>query len=331
MSETAGARLARLLAMVPWLRRNDGVTIAQAAAHFCVSEEQLTTDLWQLIVCGVPGYGPDQLVDIQFWDDDRIHVLDPITLERPLRLTGEEAAALVVALRLLAQVPGDHDRAALQSAVAKVESAAGAAGAIDMDVVAESEIDGTISAMVTEAIATGGGLEVDYASARLDAITTRRIAPHASFTVDGRVYVEAWCDQAQALRTFRLDRIVSASPAPPPPGHEDPENLEVPEERPAPVVTPTDSSTARIAVAPEAAWVWDTDPVASDGGSWNGPVGTDWPTGTIAYASAGWLVRYVLGRGGLVSLLEPADLRTEVLRQARSKAEYLRAEQAPSG
>ena len=322
MSETAGARLARLLAMVPWLRRNDGVTIAEAAAHFSVSEEQLTTDLWQLIVCGVPGYGPDQLVDIQFWDDDRIHVLDAITLERPLRLTGEEAAALLVALRLLAQVPGDHDRAALLSAAAKVEAAAGAAGAIDMDVVAESETDSTVNATVAEAIAIGGGVEVDYASASTDAIITRRILPRASFTVDGRVYLEAWCEQAQALRTFRLDRIVTATAVAPPPVHDD---LVESHRGPATAVTPSESSTARIAVAPEAAWVWDTDPVLSDGGTWDRPGGPTWLTGTIAYASSGWLVRYILGRGGLVSLLEPASLRTEVLRQARSKAEYLRA------
>ena len=124
---------------------------------------------------------------------------------------------------------------------------------------------------------------------------------------------------------------MTASPAPPPPGPENRESPEVPHEGAAAFVTPTDANTARIAVAPGAAWVWDTDPVLSDGGSWNTPEGSSWPTGTVAYASAGWLVRYILGRGGLVSLLEPADLRTEVLRQARSKAEYLRAEQAPSG
>lgn len=328
MNETAGARLARLLAMVPWLRRNDGVTIAEAAAHFFVTEEQFTSDLWQLIMCGVPGYGPDQLVDIQFWDDDRIHVLDPIALERPLRLTGEEVSALLVALRLLAQVPGDHDRAALVSAIAKLEDAAGTAGAIDMDVVGESEVDEAISAVIAEAIAAGGGVEVAYASASSDAITTRVIAPRASFTVDGRVYVEAWCQQAQALRTFRLDRIVTASAATPPVVKQELVGS-APGSTSAPAAA--DSSTARIAVEPTAAWVWDTDPVVSDGGTWDGPTGEKWPTGTIAYASLGWLVRYILGRGGQVVLLEPDPVRAEVLRQARSKAEYLRAAPGSSG
>ena len=90
---SAQARLTRLLALVPWLVAHDGVTIRECAAHFGVTEEVLQEDLWQLVVCGLPGYGPDQLVDIQFWDDDDavrgdgvIRVVDPQTLDRPMRL-----------------------------------------------------------------------------------------------------------------------------------------------------------------------------------------------------------------------------------------------------
>lgn len=129
MSGTSADRLSRLLALVPWLMARDGVTLAQCAEHFGVSEEQLDLDLWLLVVCGVPGYGPDQLVDIQFWDDGRIHVLDPQTLGRPLRLSQEEALTLLVALRMLAQVPGVEDREAIVSAAVKLERAASATDA----------------------------------------------------------------------------------------------------------------------------------------------------------------------------------------------------------
>jgi predicted DNA-binding transcriptional regulator YafY len=71
---SAADRLSRLLALVPWLIAHDGVTIAECADHFGVTPEQLEVDLWLLVVCGLPGYGPDQLVDIDFWDDGRIHV-----------------------------------------------------------------------------------------------------------------------------------------------------------------------------------------------------------------------------------------------------------------
>ena len=50
MSESATERLTRLLALVPWLQANDGITIGEAARHFGVSAEQLSTDLWQIIV-----------------------------------------------------------------------------------------------------------------------------------------------------------------------------------------------------------------------------------------------------------------------------------------
>ena len=76
-ADTAATRLSRLLALVPWLTAHDGVTIDEAAAHFGVPADQLQADLWLLIVTGRPGHMPGDLVDIQFWDEDRrIRVLD---------------------------------------------------------------------------------------------------------------------------------------------------------------------------------------------------------------------------------------------------------------
>src|SRR6056297_467694 len=244
MSENAPSRLARLLALVPWLRAHDGVTIQEAAEHFQVTPDQLTTDLWQLIVCGIPGYGPDQLVDIQFWDDDRIHVLDPMTLDRPLRLTGEEAAALVVAVRVLGQIPGEHDRAALRSAMSKLEMASAPMPEVDVRI----DGDPSVVEVVSNAIAQSAGLQIEYASASTDSISRRVIAPRASFTVDGYAYLEAWCDLAQGIRTFRLDRIASATLVPSPKAtgsvtqtpHED-----------GPSLVPPEAPSARIAVDPD--------------------------------------------------------------------------------
>lgn len=317
MSETSAERLARLLALVPWLRAHDGVSIQQAADHFSVSADQLTTDLWQLIVCGIPGYGPDQLVDIQFWDDERIHVLDPITLHRPLRLTGEEAAALLVALRLLAQVPGEHERSTISSAIAKIEQAVAPAADIDI----HTGIDPDVSDQVARAIAEGGGLEIQYASAHVDAITTRVIAPVSSFAIDGRVYVEAWCETAQAHRTFRMDRIAAARGADRPTVDAISEGIS--EGR---VMTPgalpaASVQEAVVAVAPDAAWVWDSDAVTPDGSR----TADGWATGRLPYASEGWLMRYVLGRGGSVVLVEPAHVRSRLAVEARQRVELLRA------
>ncbi len=311
MSETATERLSRLLALVPWLRANDGITIADAAQHFGVSEEQLSTDLWQIIVCGIPGYGPDQLIDIQFWDDDRIHVLNPVALEQAMHLTPEEITALHLGLRVLAQVPGEHDQRALVSAMVKLEAATQTEMPVDIQMSERPDI----VALVGEAIRTGADLEIDYASGDEDRVETRRIEPRSSFTVDGRVYVQAWCSLATDIRTFRIDRIHSArvvETADPKrrtePLHTDPFRAE-----------PDNMSTALVRIQPDALWVLDTEPVTVVTTGDPGPDAS--VDAEISYASPQWLIRWILGLGGGVTVLEPADLRRAVREAAVSRGQ----------
>jgi proteasome accessory factor C len=308
MSESASDRLARVLALVPWLRANDGITITEAAEHFGVSSDQLTTDLWQLIVCGIPGYGPDQLVDIQFWDDDVIHVVDAIALERPLRLTGEEAAALHVALRVLAQVPGNQHRHALVSAMAKLEPALQDSNRAVLDVHVTG--DEQVASVIESAVSAGSALTIGYASGARDEVTRRTIRPLGSYLVDGHVYVDAWCETAQGHRTFRLDRIQTAVLA-------DTEPAEPPIAGVASTTIPRtphpqDTSVAHIAIDPAAMWIWDTEPVTEMSAA-------DGSRAAISYASLDWLVRWVLGFGGLVTVLDPPEAKEALRRAAEAR------------
>src|SRR3954462_7131966 len=121
----AADRLPRLLALVPYLRTHPGRRIEDVAEVFGVPVRQLRDDLNLLWVCGLPGGAPGDLIDLSF-EGDTVAVLDPQTLDRPLRLTADEAQALVVAARTLADVPGLAEREALDRALAKLESALGA-------------------------------------------------------------------------------------------------------------------------------------------------------------------------------------------------------------
>ncbi len=58
--ETATARLARLLTMVPWLLNRQGIDVQQAADDLGVSVDQLEADLNLLFLCGY-GQMPDEL------------------------------------------------------------------------------------------------------------------------------------------------------------------------------------------------------------------------------------------------------------------------------
>ena len=88
-TESATARLARLLTMVPWLVNRQGIDLAEAADELGVSDEQLEADLQLLFVCGY-GQMPDELIEAD-WEGGRVFVGNADTIARPLRLGVDEA------------------------------------------------------------------------------------------------------------------------------------------------------------------------------------------------------------------------------------------------
>jgi predicted DNA-binding transcriptional regulator YafY len=116
------AQFARMLALVPWLARNDGVTVAQAAEHFGITAEQLLADLGSLITSGVDDW---TLFDIQYWEPGgRIRMIDPLGLDEPLGLAPDELLAVTVACEALSALPGQHDDPVVGRVLSKLRAAA---------------------------------------------------------------------------------------------------------------------------------------------------------------------------------------------------------------
>jgi proteasome accessory factor C len=204
---TATDRLGRLLNLVPYLLARPGIEIVEAAADLGVTERQLREDLELLWVCGLPGYGPGDLIDMAF-DGDRVTVTYDAGIDRPLRLTPEEALALVVALRMLAEMPGTDGRDAIDRALAKIETAAGDFADAPIAVRMSSEAAaGDRLTMIRHAVERRRALLITYYTATRDETTERVVDPMRVLIVDGRSYLEAWCRNAEAVRLFRLDRI----------------------------------------------------------------------------------------------------------------------------
>src|SRR5512139_1955035 len=125
---TSMDRLTRLLALVPYVVSRESVAVDQAAAAFGVSEKQLIDDL-NLLWC-VELRAPDPYCPIDLsYEGGEITVAEAESFSRPLRLAADEASALLVALRMLADIPDLEDRDALSRVIAKLETAAGAAAA----------------------------------------------------------------------------------------------------------------------------------------------------------------------------------------------------------
>jgi proteasome accessory factor B/proteasome accessory factor C len=300
------AQFSRLLALVPWLAANSGVTVAAAAAHFGISEEQLLADLASVITSGADDW---TLFDIQYWENGGvIEVLDALELAEPLTLAPDEGLALLVALHALAAVPGGDDRAVLASATAKLTAALGAHAPAPGAVAVRVDLPEAPVAAIEEALAAGRALELTYLGAVRDAVTHRIVDPIGVVVVDGYSYLRAFCRSAEGLRLFRLDRIldVRVCPEPARPVPDAPASVE-------PMAVELAASGLHVVVdVPAGSPVLERHPVARRWSLPDGGVRAELPVGDYAWARA-----LVLGGAGQVVLREPAWLAEQVLATAR--------------
>ena len=209
---TSTERLQRLLALVPYVMSRKSVGLAETAAAFGVSERELVDDL-NLLWC-VELRAPDPYCPIDLsYEGGEIVVSQAESMGRPLRLAVDEASALLVALRMLAEVPGLEDRSALSRLIAKLEAAAGEAASASAQVAVQVDIpdEGAegYAAQIRAALSAGRRLHLRYYVPGRDEATERDVDPMRLHIVEGRPYLEAWCLRAEGMRLFRLDRVLS--------------------------------------------------------------------------------------------------------------------------
>lgn len=308
--ETATGRLTRLLTMVPWLLANQGVPVARAAAEFGIDVDQLEADLALLFLCGTPGHLPDDLIEAE-WENGRVFVGNADSIARPLRLTLDEALALMVGLRALADTPGVDEGHSVARALSRLEQAVGTLADQTARVhvsIGDAAAAGTLRT-VQDALARRRRLHLRYLVPSRDEATERDVDPMRILNLDGQWYVEGWCHRAEAVRTFRVDRIDAV------------EVLDVDGTPPA-VAEPKDLSQGLFVPAAtdpridleadaEAAWVGDYYPtesvIRSENGRWRIVLRTPDPD---------WVVRLVLRSGGHLRVVAPAGVADAVRARA---------------
>ena len=306
-SPRTAERLTRILAMLPWVIANPGCTVDEVCARFGYSRPDLIRDLDQVLVCGLPGYGPGDLMDASV-DEDEVVIDMADYFARPVRLTAVEALMLLAGG--LAVMSSGAAPAALASAVGKLQRVVVPdPGIVEVDLAAEPD---TLE-LFRRAAGDGEVVGITYTAIGSGDTTQREIEPWGVFATLGNWYVSGYCRLARAERLFRIDRIRAAATTG--------ERFEPQGEPPTPVVRYTpgvDDVTARIRLSPAAAWVADYYPVAvvdSAGGS-----------KTIDFSAADPAVaaRLLIRLGSAADLVEGAEvaeavdeLRTRVLRRYR--------------
>lgn len=307
---SSAERLGRLLVLVPYLLARPGIRVVEAARDLGVTERQLRDDLQLLFVCGLPGYGPGDLIDMSL-DSDTVTITYHAGMDRPLRLTADEAVALIVALRALGEVPGLGARDAVERALAKLESAAGDSAEAAARVEVSGFADQTMATTVREALERGHALEIVYYTAGRDATTTRVIDPMRLLVVEGRAYLEAWCRRVEGVRRFRTDRIDALTeleePSAPPAQASRPQ-VQAGLFQPAP-----DSPLVTLRVDRSSRWVTEYYPCeevrAEADGTW---------LVSLRASDLAWARRLAMGLGAGVEVVGPPELVGQVRAEAQA-------------
>jgi proteasome accessory factor C len=311
---TSSDRLQRLLALVPYVVSRKVVGLTETAAAFGVSERQLVDDLNMLWCVELRAPDPYCPIDLSY-EGGEIEISQAESIDRPLRLGVDEASALLVALRMLAETgqvaTGQAESSALSRTIAKLEAAAGeaAAPAAQVTVQVDRNAEQSVAAQMREALASGRRVHLSYYVPTRDEATERDVDPMRLLVVEGRTYLEGWCRRAEAVRLFRLDRVLAmevlADPA------------EVPQEAEPHDVdrglfqpSPGDLRVV-IELSPYGRWVAEYYPCeeAAD-------MGEGWLRVVLRTPDSEWVRRLALRLGEDGRVVEPADLAADVRKEA---------------
>lgn len=297
-------RLRRLLVMLPWIMERGEVPVAELAERFHLTEDDVVADLERVAMCGVPPYGPDDLIDL-YVDEGVVFAGPARFFDRPLRLTAPEGFALLTAARAAQQLPGADPAGALARALDKLATGIGG-DAITVDLSRPAALD-----EVSEAAEAGRQLRIQYWSAASDEASERVVDPVGVFTDRGHWYLVADDHRSGAQRTFRVDRIVGVEPT----------GRTLARGTAAAVTGDGDAAwfaeaddlrRATLRLSPAAAWVVERYPMDSV---------TELPDGrleaVVPITSDRWLARLLLRAGAAVEVVAPAELADLAAESAR--------------
>ncbi len=305
-AESSGARLQRLLAMVPWIAAHDGPTMAEVGERFGITPAQLAADLEVVWLVGLPPYTPDALIDVvQEGDRVWIHYADVFATAQ--RLTPDQAVGLLTAGASVLALPGADPDGALARGVQKLATVLG----VETDQVLDVHLGGArveVLEVLRSAVRDHRRVHLDYYSYGRDTRTERDVDPYLVHAEEGSLYLLGHCHLAGGERRFRVDRVASATLLddvfdPPP------------VDRPTGVFQPAaDDPRVVLRLAPEAAWVAETYPVEDVEQEPDGSLVV-----TLVVAAEPWLERLLVNLGPQATVVSAPEALAGAGRRAAAR------------
>jgi proteasome accessory factor C len=205
MTESALDRTARALDLVPYLLEHQGISVAELAQVFGVSEKQINSDLILIHMCGLPGYTPLELIEM-YYEDGYVTVSDPQSLNKPRKMNRTEITSLLVSLDLLKSTRSVRIAEEVETLKTKLRKSLSFENPY---VVVANSKNSDLVEQIELAITKANALEIVYLSGSKDQSTERLILPLELYQQNNFTYLKAWCQTSEGERTFRLDRFVS--------------------------------------------------------------------------------------------------------------------------
>ncbi len=286
--ESGLARTARLLDLVPYLTTHQGIAISELAKTFDATVKEITDDLNTLWMCGLPGYTPLELIDLEF-ESGFVSIRNAETLAAPRALDRAEALSIYMGLDLLnAELGGSNT--SLVSEISNLQEQLRSQLISAPQVQIEASLASELRALILRAIRRRGWLEITYHSAANDQVTKRQVAPYELSQSGSHEYLQGYCDNAKAIRNFRADRIVAVS--------------EIADQLwPSNLVTANDEAIDyEVKVHAASRQVLEVLPQISANST----------TATIQGYSAPWISRAILSLAGQVEATAPTEIRAAV-------------------
>ena len=273
-----------MLDLVPYISSHQGVSTGERAEQFGISVAELLSDLNSLWMCGDDRF---DLIDLEF-ESGYVSIRNAETLNRVRNLSHQEIIAIVLGLDLISKdLP--EERIDLQEDIKTLRTKLGKG--IERVIDATPSSNGEVLALIKQSLTTGRKLQIEYLATLDGSLTSRVVSPIDFYVSDNRDFLVAFCELADAQRTFRIDRIKDATLL----------DLEASPNAVSPPPDTTIRATVKI--------VTEKRRSRESLGKFVAGTGSEVEVSTY---SLSWLARTVIASGGAMKVLAPSTTRSEI-------------------
>jgi proteasome accessory factor C len=310
VGETAAERLRRILLLIPRLADGEEHSIDELAREIGTDRETLVRDVETLVTRTDDPGGFVPGVQVYFTGESVSVTSTPF--RRPMGLTASELGALELGLAMLRAERPPDERGAVNGALDRLRAAmaklpADAAAPANREATLPVSGDPAMRGVIQRSLAARRKLRINYQSGSRAAASERVVRPYALVVASGSWFVLAFCESTNGVRSFRMDRIVSAAVLDD--AYEIPTTFSVDEHL-------NDRKVLRLGQLPRmrvryssrvARWIAEREGVEVDA---DGSLTLDHPLADVQ-----WGVRHVLQYGLDAEILEPPEVREEIVRR----------------